>query len=95
MMVPTYTFKNIETNEVMDYKMSYTALEQFKLDNPHLELHIFSENLPVMSDGSRLSVPGMGRADSSFEKYVINPMKERIPNNTIKSGHKTKAPREW
>jgi len=94
-MVPTYTFKNIETNEVMDYKMSYTVLEQFKLDNPHLELHIFSENLPIMSDGVRLSVPGMGKPDSTFEKYVIGRMKENVAGNTIKAGHKTKAPREW
>jgi len=93
--MPSYDFLNKNTGEVEEHRMSYTVLEQFKLDNPHLEMHIFAENLPVMSDGSRLSVPGMGRADSSFEKYVINPMKERIPNNTIKSGHKTKAPREW
>lgn len=93
--MPSYDFLNKNTGEVEEHRMSYTVLDQFKLDNPHLEMHIFAENLPVMSDGSRLSVPGMGRADSSFEKYVINPMKERIPNNTIKSGHKTKAPREW
>jgi len=93
--MPSYDFINKNTGEREEHRMSYTVLDQFKLDNPHLEMHIFAENLPVMSDGSRLSVPGMGRADSSFEKYVINPMKERIPNNTIKSGHKTKAPREW
>ena len=93
--MPTYTFKNVETDEIMDYKMSYTVLEQFKLDNPHLELHIFSENLPIMSDGVRLSVPGMGRADSTFEKYVIGRMKENVAQNTIKDGHKTKQSREW
>ena len=48
-----------------------------------------------MSDGIRLSVPGIGKADSAFEKYVIAPMKERIPQNTIKDGHKTKQSREW
>lgn len=93
--MPSYDFLNKNTGEVEEHRMSYTVLEQFKTDNPHLEQYHSAENLPIMSDGSRLSVPGMGRADSSFEKYVINPMKERIPNNTIKSGHKTKAPREW
>ena len=93
--MPTYDFLNTQTGEREEHRMSYTVLEQFKLDNPHLELHIFAENLPIMSDGIRLSVPGIGRADSSFEKYVINPMKERIPGNTIKAGHKTKAQREW
>jgi hypothetical protein len=93
--MPTYTFVNQNTKEVEEHKMSYTVLDQFKLDNPHLEQHIFAENFPVYSDGSRLSVPGMGKADSTFEKYVINRIKESVPGNTIKGGHKTKMQREW
>ena len=92
--MPTYDFLNKQTGEREEHRMSYTVLEQFKLDNPHLELHIFAENLPIMSDGVRMSVPGIGKADSSFEKYVIAPMKERIPGNTM-GGHKTKQSREW
>ena len=91
----SYDFVNKETGEREELSMSYTVLEQFKLDNPNLELHIFSENLPIMSDGVRLSVPGMGRADSTFEKYVIGRMKENVAQNTIKDGHKTKQSREW
>jgi hypothetical protein len=41
-----------------------------------------------------MDTPGTGKADSGFEKYVINRMKETIPGNTM-SGHKTKMPREW
>ena len=93
--MPSYDFLNKETGEREEHRMSYTVLEQFKLDNPHLELHIFSENLPIMSDGTRMSVPGIGKADSSFEKYVIGRMKENVGNNTIKDGHKTKQSREW
>ena len=93
--MPTYDFLNTQTGEREEHRMSYTVLEQFKLDNPHLELHIFAENLPVMFDGSRLSVPGMGKADSTFEKYVINRIKESVPGNTVKDGHKTQQPREW
>jgi hypothetical protein len=93
--MPTYTFVNKNTNEVEEHRMSYTVLDQFKVDNPHLEQHIFVENFPVYSDGSRLSVPGMGKADSTFEKYVIGRIKENTPKNTVKDGHKTKAPREW
>ena len=93
--MPTYTFVNTNTKEVEEHRMSYTVLDQFKLDNPHLEQHIFAENFPVYSDGSRLSVPGMGKADSTFEKYVIIRIKESVPGNTIKSGHKTKMQREW
>ena len=93
--MPTYTFVNTNTKEVEEHRMSYTILDQFKVDNPHLEQHIFAENFPVYSDGSRLSVPGMGKADSTFEKYVIGRMKEQVGQNTIKAGHKHKAPREW
>jgi hypothetical protein len=93
--MPSYDFLNKNTGEVEEHRMSYTVLEQFKLDNPHLELHIFSDSLPIMSDGSRMSVPGIGKADSTFEKYVIGRMKENVAQNTIKDGHKTKAPREW
>lgn len=93
--MPTYTFMNKNTNEVEEHRMSYTVLDQFKADNPHLEVHIFAENYPVYSDGSRLSVPGMGKADSTFEKYVINRIKESVPHNTVKAGHKTKMQREW
>ena len=89
-----YDFKNIETGEVVQYTMSYTKLDEFKKDNTHLEQYHSAAHLPVMSDGSRLSTPGTGVADSAFEKYVIGRMKETIPGNTM-SGHKTKAQREW
>ena len=93
--MPTYDFLNCNTNEIEEHRMSYTVLEQFKLDNPHLELHIFAENLPIMGDGMRMSTPGTGKADSTFEKYVINRIKEQVPGNTLKAGHKTKMNREW
>jgi len=93
--MPSYDFLNKKTGEIEEHRMSYTVLDQFKLDNPHLEQYHSAENLPIMSDGVRLSVPGMGKPDSTFEKYVIGRMKENVAGNTIKAGHKTKAPREW
>jgi hypothetical protein len=93
--MPTYTFINTETNEIEEHRMSYTVLDQFKLDNPNLEQHIFAENLPVFGDGMRMSVPGMGQPDARFEREIIGRIKEKVPNNTLKAGHKTKMPREW
>jgi hypothetical protein len=92
--MPSYDFLNTKTGEREEHRMSYTVLEQFKLDNPHLELHIFAENLPIMSDGGRLSVPGIGQPHAAFEHGVIERMKATIPGNTM-GGHKTKRPREW
>jgi hypothetical protein len=92
--MPSYDFMNKNTGEIEEHRMSYTVLDEFKANNPHLEQHHSAHNLPVMSDGARLSVPGVGKPDSAFEKYVINRMKATIPGNTM-GGHKTKTPREW
>jgi len=93
--MPSYDFLNKETNQIEEHKMSYTVYDEFITNNPHLERYHSAKNLPIMSDGMRLSVPGTGKADSTFEKYVINRIKENSPGNTVKDGHKTKAPREW
>jgi len=93
--MPNYEFMNKNTNEIETHKMSYTELDEFKSNNLHLERYFGPDSFPVLSDGMRMSTPGTGKADSTFEKYVINRMKETIPGNTIKSGHKTKMPREW
>lgn len=92
--MPTYQFLNKDTNEIEEYRMSYTEVDQFKVDNPHLERYFCAENLPVFSDGVRMSVPGIGQPVAAFEKGVIQRMKETIPGNTM-AGHKTKLPREW
>lgn len=92
--MPTYVFRKIDTGELYEAKMSYKDLDQYKIDN-NVETVILPENLPMMSDAGRMSVPGTKSADSTFEKYVINRIKETVPGNTVKSGHKTKMSREW
>ena len=92
--MPRYDFMNKETGQVEEHTMSYKDLDQFKVDNPHLERYFSPENVVGLGDGMRMDTPGTGKADSTFEKYIINRMKETIPGNTM-SGHKTKMPREW
>ena len=75
--------------------MKIAELDEFKTKNPTLERYFDVEGLAGLGDGMRMDTPGTGKADSTFEKYVINRMKETIPGNTIKTGHKTKMPREW
>jgi hypothetical protein len=74
--------------------MRLAEYDEFKLNNPHLERYFTVDGIPGLGDGMRMDTPGTGKADSTFEKYVINRMKETIPGNTM-SGHKTKMPREW
>ena len=91
--MPNYEFKNTETNEIFEKRMSYTELDQYLLDNPtHIRHH---SGTPVLSDGMRLSTPGTGKADSTFQKYIIDRIAETVPGNTIRQSHKTKTPREW
>jgi hypothetical protein len=92
--MPTYDFLNKNTNEIEEHRMSYTILDEFITNNPHLERYHSAENLPIMSDGTRMSVPGIGQPHAAFEHGVIERMKATIPGNTM-SGHKTKKPREW
>ena len=87
--MPSYDFMNKDTGEVEEHRMSYTKLDQFKIDNPHLEQYHSPANLPIMSDATRMSIPGYGQPDMAFERGVIQRMKETIPGNTM-SGHKTK-----
>ena len=35
--MPTYEFRNKETGEITEERMSFTVLDKYKEDNPHLE----------------------------------------------------------
>jgi hypothetical protein len=92
--MPAYDFLNKQTNTIEEHRMSYTVLDQFLQDNPHLTRYHSAENLPIFGDGARMSVPGIGQPHAAFETGVIQRMQETIPGNTM-SGHKTKRPREF
>jgi hypothetical protein len=93
--MPNYDFRNTNTGEIKQFTMSYIHLDEFKKQNPHLEQYHSPENLPVMSDGARMSVPGVGQPDARFEREIIGRIKETVAGNTLKDSHKTKMPREW
>lgn len=93
--MPNYQFKNKETGEIVEHRMSYTVLDEFKQNNPHLEVYISAQNLPIFSDAGRMSVPGTATADKAFEQGVIQRIKDTVPGNTLHKSHKHKMPREW
>jgi hypothetical protein len=93
--MPTYQFLNKNTQEIEEHRFSYTKLDEFKEQNPHLERYFSPENLPLFSDGVRMNVPGAGQPDGTFEREVIGRIKEKVPGNTLGKSHKTKMPREW
>jgi hypothetical protein len=91
--MPTYSFINKETNELEEHMMRISEYDAFKELNPHLERYI--NEAPILGDGMRMSVPGIGQPDARFEREIIGRIKEKVPHNTVKAGHKTKMPREW
>lgn len=94
--MPTYTYLNKNTNEVEDHRIALADLEEFKQSNPQLERYFSAVDLPVLSDASRMSTPRTHKADSTFEKYVIDRIKESVPGNTLKQNHKTQSGnKEW
>jgi hypothetical protein len=90
-----YTFRNTETNEIVEHKMSYKDLDQFQIDNPHLERYFEPGSFPGLGDSMRMSVPGVGQPDKAFEQGVIQRIKDTVPGNRLNETHKTKMPREW
>ncbi len=59
--MPSYTFKNTETNEVTNVIMSMAEREIFLLENPHMQQQICSA--PSIGDSIRL---GLRKPDSGF-----------------------------
>lgn len=94
--MPTYTYLNKNTNEVEEHRLALADYDEFKQRNPHLERYFAAVDLPVLSDASRMSTPRTHKADSTFEKYVIDRIKESVPGNTLKQNHKTQSGnKEW
>jgi hypothetical protein len=89
-----YTFKNNNTGVIEEHSMRLAEYDNFKENNPHLERYFTPAQCPGLGDGIRMNVPGAGKPDSTFEKYVIQRMKDTIPGNTM-AGHKTRQIREW
>ena len=89
--MPAYVFKNKNTDEVEEHFMSYTKLDEFKEQNPHLERYFTPENLPGFGDGMRMNVPGISKGDPAFEHGVIDRIKDTVPGNTLNKSHKTQG----
>ena len=60
--MPTYDFKNTDTDEVTEMVMSISEMEQFKKDNPNMKMVISTpkQNLITGKDGAVLKQAGDG-----------------------------------
>lgn len=84
--MPTYAFRNIETDEIEEYSIRISEYDQFKLDNPHLERYINE------AAGMIGGVDGI-KTDQGF-KEVLSKVAEAHPNSALASKHKSKSIKE-
>jgi len=83
LIMPRYDFKNIETEEVTEYTMSWKELDKFKEENPHLQQIYSGINMISGKEGSMLRKAGAGW------KEVQDRIKSGLPPR-LKDNIKTK-----
>ena len=84
--MPSYDFLNTETGEVEEHTMSYTKLDEFKENNPHLKQQILGAPLTVGGVGDRVKVDG-GFNDvlkKVASNHIDSPMGERYHRKSSK-----------
>ena len=78
--MPAYDFENLETGCIEERIMSYTKLEQFKKDNPHLRQVILSAPTTVGGVGDRV------KTDDGF-KEVLSKIGDAHPGSEVHARH--------
>ena len=76
--MPTYLFRDKNTNEQFEKVMKISELDSFREQNPHLESII---QAPMICDPVRV---GARKTDTGF-KEVLQKIKERNPHSDLKS----------
>jgi len=76
--MPTYVFRNTDTDEIIEHQMSMVDLDQFKEDNPHLKIQL--QPLSPISDHKST----MTRAGSEWQDKLKQIKKNSGRGNTIK-----------
>lgn len=88
--MPTYTFKNKKTEEIIELDMKIAEYDNFLKENPHLQRH-YNSTFGIRADMT-LEPP------SDFQKYVLGRIKENVPGakkGIERSMRHFKIPREW
>ena len=80
--MPTYEFLNKETGQFEDHFMSYTKLDEFKKNNPHLLQQISAPNI-VGGHGDRV------KTDDGF-KEVLSKIGDAHPGSEVHAKHGSK-----
>ena len=86
--MPTYTFKNKETGEIVEKVMKMSEYDNFLSINPQFERYHVSGAAVVDP-----ATVGLLKPPSDFQKYVIDGIQRRNPGAS--RGSKYGIPKEW
>jgi predicted nucleic acid-binding Zn ribbon protein len=75
--MPTYVFRNTETNEIFEKIMKISDYDQYNLDNPTHER--YHNTAPSIGDPVRL---GVTKKDTGF-KEVLQRVHEKTPGSQL------------
>ena len=76
--MPTYVFRNTDTDEIVEYEMKMSELDQFKEDNPKLKIQLQPLN-PISDHKSTMT-----RAGSDWQDHLKRIKKSAGRKSTIK-----------
>lgn len=77
-VMPTYVFKNTETEEAEEHFMKMSELDEFKENHPHLQIQL--QGMDMITDHKSV----MTRAGSEWQDHLKNIKKGSGRGNTIK-----------
>jgi hypothetical protein len=76
--MPIYNFHNKDTGEITERFMSIASMEQFLVENPHMEIHYSAP--PAIGDTVRM---GMKKTPESFRHLLKNISKRAGRRSTV------------
>jgi hypothetical protein len=86
--MPTYTFRNSDTDEIIEQFMSISEREPFLENNPHLKQ---VPTAPAIVDPINI---GVTKPPSDFQKHVLGRIKATQPGASEVANRRWGIPRE-
>lgn len=88
--MPTYVFKNTQTDEIFESVMRISEYDDYMKENPHIIRHYNAEDVTPLVDPSTV---GLQKPPSDFQKYIVDGIQKRNPGAS--KSRKYSTPTEW
>ena len=87
--MPTYLFRNLETDEITEEFMAIKDLDGYIATNPHLQQ---VPTAPAIVDPVNI---GVTKPPSDFQKNILGRIKAAVPEASAVANRRWGIPREW